>query len=278
MLVGPGPGNVPVFTILMQANTPTPAGVPVKPVSLVGDPADDASLAVEIMPNNPDGFVSIADLDTHPIALTDEQVYLGSTAVTVLPPLAGGEGEFINLKNPLDVNADDSVSASDALTVINTLNTLGAQSLKSLPANQIQWMVDTNMDSSLSAIDALTVINYINSHPSLPAHLLGGEGEAVPATAGAEGEGGTTADNDLALLSGVSGLVTSTQSTTQSSSQSLLVQMSSSASDSSAGSVTLTTSKQDDDSPLSVDASAADELFTDLFLATNDSDNGSNLG
>jgi hypothetical protein len=253
----PGPGVIPVFSIVMQANTPTPAGQPVKPASLVGDPADAETDPVEIMTE--DG--------ARTMAITDEQVFLGSTAITVLPPLAGGEGEFTNLLNPLDVNSDARVAPSDALTVINTLNTLGAQSLKLLTAAQLPGLVDTNMDSNLSPVDALTIINYINNHPIQPVSLLGGEGEGSSAAA----------ETDLALLGGLSGPVTSSLTTTQSSGQSLLVQTSSLASDASTESVTLPGSKSGDDSPLDVDATAADELFTDLFLAANDNNNGSNL-
>ena len=60
-----------------------------------------------------------------------------------------------NLYNPLDVNADDSVSPLDALLVINILNDNGRLTT--------EIKADTNGDGQISPIDALLVINGLGT-------------------------------------------------------------------------------------------------------------------
>ncbi len=71
-----------------------------------------------------------------------------------------------NEASPLDVNADGSVTAFDALLIINFLNTNPGDP----PAFQ-QPYLDVTGDDAITAIDALYVINALNLQVT-------GEGEA----------------------------------------------------------------------------------------------------
>lgn len=65
-----------------------------------------------------------------------------------------------------DVNGDRSVSAVDALIIINEINANGAHALPSPPAPRNPWRYyDVNNDGNVSALDALIVINYLNRRP-----------------------------------------------------------------------------------------------------------------
>src|SRR6476660_7402639 len=73
---------------------------------------------------------------------------------------------FWNVTRPSDVNADGFVAASDALAIINTLNT--AQGPHQLTAGAegetgSRLYVDVNNDGYVSAADALEVINQLNA-------------------------------------------------------------------------------------------------------------------
>jgi len=74
-----------------------------------------------------------------------------------LPPAAN---PWFNWVQPLDVNGDGFVSPSDALAIINYLNSVGASTLDvHASANPF---LDVNNDSFLSPVDALYVINALN--------------------------------------------------------------------------------------------------------------------
>ncbi len=75
---------------------------------------------------------------------------------------------FVNVIQPLDSNFDGSVSAIDALLVINYLNTAVGGNSPTVDA-----FIDVNGDGTISALDVLLIINFINTNP--PAL----EGEAV---------------------------------------------------------------------------------------------------
>ncbi|HRX79767.1 MAG TPA: Ig-like domain-containing protein, partial [Pirellulaceae bacterium] len=67
-----------------------------------------------------------------------------------------------NPANPLDVNADGSLSAIDALLIINEINKNGPHGIPAnSPAVAPYW--DTNGDGSVSSIDVLRVVNALNS-------------------------------------------------------------------------------------------------------------------
>jgi VCBS repeat-containing protein len=67
-----------------------------------------------------------------------------------------------NPDNPNDVNADGSVSAIDALLIINEINKNGPHEIPSDSA-AIAPFWDVNGDGSVSAIDVLRVVNFLNN-------------------------------------------------------------------------------------------------------------------
>jgi hypothetical protein len=81
-----------------------------------------------------------------------------------------------NEEEPLDVDADGTISPSDALTVINWINAFGSGILPTidLGSNLPPPYYDTNSDGFVAPNDALAVINWINANPQASA-----EGEAT---------------------------------------------------------------------------------------------------
>jgi hypothetical protein len=73
------------------------------------------------------------------------------------------------------VDNDGAVSPSDALAVINQINT-GVQPLKLVGSPATGPYTDVNGDGSVTAADVLAIINSINSHPATAGD--GGEGES----------------------------------------------------------------------------------------------------
>lgn len=78
-----------------------------------------------------------------------------------------------NARSPLDVNDDGSVTALDALLVINYLNTHPTQKVLGATRELDAGYVDTSANDFVTALDALLVINRLNNPTS------SGEGEAV---------------------------------------------------------------------------------------------------
>jgi len=77
---------------------------------------------------------------------------------------------------PVDVNGDGRVSSSDALSVINLLNTPGASRRVDDMSDPLrQPFLDVSGDGRISAHDALLVINHLNTRSS-------GEGEGETST------------------------------------------------------------------------------------------------
>lgn len=174
---GLGTGDKFFFDIRMTATNPGQ-------LQLIPDPADTGSLQVVLF-NNPDEPNNPQSVDST-IVLNDLQVLLiPSNTVTII---ADGEGEFTNLRDSLDVNADGNVSAFDALLVINHLNAnLGTPTYEvsqaafalngTLPP---EHYLDVSADSRISPYDALLVINELNRRLVRPASSIpgGAEGEA----------------------------------------------------------------------------------------------------
>ncbi len=81
---------------------------------------------------------------------------------------------WYNLRKPLDVNDDGSVSPVDALLVINAINARGTRVLPTslAGATNLFGFVDSSGDNALTPLDALLVINELNRTRS------SGEGEA----------------------------------------------------------------------------------------------------
>ena len=104
--------------------------------------------------------------------------YIDSDVITVIA--AGGEGEFTNPRDPMDVNDDGETSPIDALILINFLCNQGSTDLTSLAAggegesSGSRYYYDVNADMVISPLDVLGVIGHLNS----VAFQVGGEGEA----------------------------------------------------------------------------------------------------
>lgn len=67
-----------------------------------------------------------------------------------------------NVLLPLDTNGDGSVSAPDAILIINDLNASGARLIDRPPASNGDFL-DVNHDGMISPLDALLIINHINT-------------------------------------------------------------------------------------------------------------------
>ena len=157
-----GDGEQLVLTVTMRATT---AG------SFIfrGDPRDNVPL-------------NEVTLFSPPTNVPVDQIRLNEGSLTVNPAGSGGEAEYTNPSNALDVNGDGFVTPIDVLLVINDVNAYGARSLSGGasgegPANRVY--LDVNSDRFVSPIDALLVINYLNSSSKLGA----GEGESAGVSA-----------------------------------------------------------------------------------------------
>ncbi|MEM8912203.1 MAG: dockerin type I domain-containing protein, partial [Planctomycetota bacterium] len=81
-----------------------------------------------------------------------------------------------------DVNLDGSVTALDALLVINQLNASNRNSAGLIVESIPQVFMDVNEDSRLSALDALQVINYLNQNEAADSEPEGEITEAEKVT------------------------------------------------------------------------------------------------
>jgi len=78
------------------------------------------------------------------------------------------EFQWHNLRNPLDVDGDATVSPLDAVLIINLLNAHGSTSLENLLGGGISAptaFYDVSPDNYVAPIDAVLVINYLNANP-----------------------------------------------------------------------------------------------------------------
>jgi hypothetical protein len=152
-----GPSKQELFRVVFTANDK--AGV----VNFTGDPAD------EILNHKHDVLYYQPPEPMVPLAairygLTSLTIVKGETSTSGTTRVGVIQGQ------PLDVNNDAFISASDALMVINHLNnSVGRDTLSNS-------RLDVNRDTFVSPIDVLLVVNYLN-------RLSRGEGEG-------EGEGG----------------------------------------------------------------------------------------
>lgn len=90
-----------------------------------------------------------------------------------------------NTVDPVDVNQDGSLTALDALLVINEINSV--RGIRELTANEVGIpLIDVNADRWLTALDALLVINELNKRNSLSNSLAARPAE--PALSELEGE------------------------------------------------------------------------------------------
>ncbi|MCA9203728.1 MAG: hypothetical protein KDA59_11810, partial [Planctomycetales bacterium] len=105
-------------------------------------------------------------------ALSPSQVDYSDEGVLLLNVVTGQTlSAFTNSTNPLDVNADGTVSPIDVLHVINDLNRGGSRTLQAGSGSPAEGeggadhllYIDVNGDSMVSPIDALRVINFLNN-------------------------------------------------------------------------------------------------------------------
>lgn len=82
--------------------------------------------------------------------------------------LSSHTSKYFNMITDLDVSGDESITALDALMIINELNSKGSHKLSAplLPIAIGFEFLDTSSDGFVTAFDALLVINYLNTHVS----------------------------------------------------------------------------------------------------------------
>ena len=113
---------------------------------------------------------------------TAQVEYISTPVITVIG--AVGEGEFTNPNNPLDVNNDGFVTPTDALFVMNFLNTIGPFDLRTILSGSAEgeaadvYYYDTNADKIISTQDLMPIINYLNFAAATGSQTGQGEGEA----------------------------------------------------------------------------------------------------
>ncbi len=97
---------------------------------------------------------------------TDPNVSVSTATVSAAAaPAATPVVSWHNSSNPLDVNGDGSVTALDALIVINALNSQGPTALGTPPTTAHNYL-DVTGTGVLSPIDALDIINELNAQAS----------------------------------------------------------------------------------------------------------------
>jgi Zn-dependent metalloprotease len=149
-------------------------------VNIQADHADSPQLPILLF----DGTTAFPG----PIQISDDQVFIvPSQPLTILG--GSGEGEFTNLGNFYDVNADGIVNTLDILMIVNDMTLHGARSLNqfaiALAGVLPEGYLDTNLDSTVNTLDILGIVNYLTSRGAVVSSSGGnGEGE------GGEGEAG----------------------------------------------------------------------------------------
>lgn len=143
--------------------------------SLLGVPSDQPISSQQIKVISDRGFVnsSITEVVEH-----DGELFLGIIATDSNGAIVHGlvaatidnfPSPWKNYRQAEDVNQNQLVSPTDALLIINQLNTQGGRSLNASDLS-LEHRLDVNGSGSLSPVDALLVINLLNRR-------RGGEGE-----------------------------------------------------------------------------------------------------
>lgn len=144
-----------LFTIVFTANR-------IGTATFIGDPADIKPLHDTL-------------LFEPPTAVIADRIRFGFDSVNIVAATgAGGEGNT-NQNNRFDVNDDGSVTALDALFVVNSINT-GGSLVSGGEGEERRLYLDVNGDGISSPMDALLVINYLNTGGALAGE---GEGESL---------------------------------------------------------------------------------------------------
>lgn len=82
-----------------------------------------------------------------------------STTAAIVVEVFDSDSLWHNVKQPLDVNDNNFITATDALLVINYLNA----GLHEVTSVEPPPYLDVNSDNRVSPVDALLIINYLNS-------------------------------------------------------------------------------------------------------------------
>lgn len=140
------------------------------------------------------------------------------TMLVTIPPSGAAQGSVYfsyqfggnpwhNLLEPLNVNADENITAFDALIIINYLNARRPYELADAGEATPGRYIDVNNDNRCTAFDALWVINFLNKYGAGPTNRsLGGSGSggetsapAAPSPTGVGGSGGSGGELDAGL-------------------------------------------------------------------------------
>ncbi|WP_146408323.1 dockerin type I domain-containing protein [Allorhodopirellula heiligendammensis] len=114
-----------------------------------------------------DFFAAFGDSDALPVVGNFARPSLSASGIPVDPVSLAVLGTT-NLDNPFDVNRDGNVTALDALSIINYLNSEQSTSVGSILIESGSTMLDegpmfnVNGDGFITALDALHVINHLN--------------------------------------------------------------------------------------------------------------------
>lgn len=144
-------------------------------VSLHTNDADRIQIPATVtIPANAESIsFDIAVIDDQRYSYQDVVIFAESIAASAIAVLdiVDNESAWHNYGTPLDVSGNGTITPSDALAIINYLNS-GANRVLSQIALQVPPVYyDTFLDGRITASDALAVINFLNSRTS-------GEGES----------------------------------------------------------------------------------------------------
>lgn len=156
-----------------------------------GDSTDD-DLEINLTSNSqfsprillPDSVIILAGTESvsFNVSAIDDS-YFSSSAVALIAssihgtgiidvPLVDNDSQWHNYVLPLDVNSNGTITPSDALLIINYLNSGENRVLNQISPPFPPLYYDTVIDGRVSPSDALAVINHLNSKSS-------GEGESL---------------------------------------------------------------------------------------------------
>ena len=134
-------------------------------------------------------FKHLAD-GAYSIEVLPQSLIHESSQSSVQVTVIGGESDFLlapvkrvdspryNASLAQDVNRNGTVTAQDALMVINDLSQFGSRMLRDFEASG--FAVDVNNDGHVTALDALMVVNYIAVGEASEGDRVGGSADDEP--------------------------------------------------------------------------------------------------
>ncbi|TWT97457.1 Ig-like domain-containing protein [Neorhodopirellula pilleata] len=102
---------------------------------------------------------TLLDQNDNPVPVS--QIIYDTESIRITAGAASSE-PLQNTSLPADVNADNLVTAIDALLIINEMSRLEAEGEFAANTSGRQYFHDVNGDGLVTAVDALRVINYLN--------------------------------------------------------------------------------------------------------------------